>query len=222
MTAGGTEDEAAGSHLEVPAWLAPAVEGVAGIDGTDLSRFLPPEDGSGRDSAVLMALSLTDDGPAVLLTQRAADLRAHAGQVAFPGGAADPGDADAVATALRETEEEVGLRPDQVHVVATLPPLFIPVTGFVVTPVLAWFEPTDALGPRDPREVASVVLVPIAELVDPGRRFRVTHPSGWQGVGFEAGGLFVWGFTAGLLDRLLHLAGWEQPWDTTVYRPLPD
>ena len=206
---------------DVPAWLAPAVEGVADIDGTVLSRFLPPEDGSGRDSAVLIALSRTDHGPAVLLTQRAPDLRAHAGQVAFPGGAADPGDADAVATALREAEEEVGLRPDEVHVVATLPPLFIPVTGYVVTPVLAWFDQVRTLAPADPREVAAVVMVPIAELADPAHRFRVSHPSGWKGVGFEAGGLFVWGFTAGLLDRLLHLAGWEQPWDTEVYRPLP-
>ncbi len=207
---------------EVPSWLAPAVQGVESIEGADLSRFLPPEDGSGRDSAVLIALTLAADGPAVLLTKRAADLRKHAGQVAFPGGAADPDDADPVATALREAEEEVGLRTDEVHVVATLPALFIPVTGFVVTPVLAWFTHTRELLPADPREVAAAVLVPIDELVDPANRFRVTHPSGWRGPGFEAGGLFIWGFTAGLLDRLIVLSGWDKPWDQNALRPLPD
>jgi hypothetical protein len=64
--------------------------------------------------------------------------------------------------------------------------------------------------------------VPLSELVRPANRFTVQHPSGYHGPGFAACGLFVWGFTAGLLDRLLRLAGWEQPWDRAQVRPLPD
>lgn len=185
----------------------------------EMSRFLPPEDGSGRPSAVLMALS---EGPAVLLIERAADMRKHAGQVAFPGGAIDPEDADEAAAALREANEEAGLDPASVQVVATLPAIFIPVTGFVVTPVLAWWRDPHPVSPVDPIEVARAVVVPIAELVDPANRFRVQHPSGWIGPGFEVAGLFVWGFTAGLLDRLLELGGWSRPWDTARSKPLPE
>jgi hypothetical protein len=65
-------------------------------------------------------------------------------------------------------------------------------------------------------------VVPVAELADPANRFRVTHPSGWIGAGFEAAGLFVWGFTAGLLDRMLALGGWARPWDTERLLPLPE
>ena len=94
-------------------------------------------------------------------------------------------------------------------------------SGFVVTPVLAWWRTPHEVGPVDAAEVARVALVPVAELVDPAHRFTVRHPSGWLGPGFEAGGLFVWGFTAGLLDRLLEFGGWTRPWDRTVSRPLP-
>ncbi len=66
------------------------------------------------------------------------------------------------------------------------------------------------------------MVVPIAELTDPANRFRVTHPSGWIGPGFRVSGLFVWGFTAGLLDRMLALGGWERPWDTARHEPLPE
>ncbi len=206
---------------ELPDWLTPLADKARDIDGRDLSRFLPPDDGSGRASAVLMAFADTPDGPAILLIERAADMRKHAGQVAFPGGSLDPTDQSLAAAALREAHEEVGLDPASVRVVVDLPPIFIPVSGFVVTPVLAWWEHPHEVRPVDAAEVADVALVPIAELADPANRFRVPHPSGWIGPGFDVGGLFVWGFTAGLLDRLLAFGGWEQPWDQDVLRALP-
>jgi 8-oxo-dGTP pyrophosphatase MutT (NUDIX family) len=207
---------------EVPDWLRPLANKAREIDGSDLSRFLPPDDGSGRASAVLMAFADTERGPAVLLIERAADMRTHAGQVAFPGGSLDPTDESLAAAALREAHEEVGLDPATVRIVAELPAIFIPVSGFVVTPVLAWWEQPHEVHPVDRAEVAGVALVPIADLVDPANRFMVTHPSGWLGPAFEAGGLFVWGFTAGLLDRLLVFGGWDQPWDRNVQRELPE
>lgn len=206
---------------DLPDWLQPLVRAAATTDASDLSRFLPPEDGSGRASAVLIALAETADGPAVLLIERSAQLRSHPGQVAFPGGSVDPVDESPAAAALREANEEVGLDPATVQLVAELPPIYIPVSGFVVTPVLGWWHSPHQVAPVDLAEVARVELVPIAELVDPANRFRVRHPSGWLGPAFAAGGLFVWGFTAGLLDRLLTFGGWAKPWDETVLRPLP-
>lgn len=204
----------------LPAWLHPLVDALDGVTFADLSRFGPPEDGSGRESAVLIALAETVDGPGVLLLERAATLRTHAGQVAFPGGATDPGE-DPPATALREATEEVGLDPATVEVVTTLPALYLPPSGFVVTPVLAWWREPHPVRAVAASEVARVAVVPISELTDPANRFRVRHPSGFFGPGFEASGLFVWGFTAGLLDSLLTLGGWTRPWDESRLRDVP-
>jgi 8-oxo-dGTP pyrophosphatase MutT (NUDIX family) len=206
----------------LPAWIRPLAVAARGVGVADVARFAPPPDGAGRESAVLIALTWTiDSGPSVLLIQRAADMRTHAGQVAFPGGAVDPADPTHVSAALREAEEEVGLDPASVHVIAELPPMFLPPSGFVVTPVLAWWSYAHPVAPVDEAEVAGVALVPISELTDPANRFRVVHPSGWVGPGFEARELFIWGFTAGLLDQLLTLGGWAQPWDEAQRRPLP-
>lgn len=197
-----------------PEWFEP-VAGLVGTTPADaLSRFHPPP-GHRRRSAVLVLFGEGPAGPDVLLTERSATLRSHAGQVAFPGGAIDPGDGGPVGAALREAQEETGVEPSGVVVAGVLPDLYLPVSDFAVTPVIAWWREPSEVGPVDPAEVAKAVRVPVAELVDPANRFRWRHPSGYIGPGFRAGGLFVWGFTAGIVDRLLHLTGWERPWDTT-------
>jgi 8-oxo-dGTP pyrophosphatase MutT (NUDIX family) len=193
---------------------------VSRVPAEAVSRFLPPDEG-GRESAVLMLFADGPDGPDLLLIERSHNLRDHAGQPAFPGGSLDPEDADAVDAALREAEEEVGLDRSSVTVLANLPTVWIPVTGFVVTPVLAWWHDPAPVAPVDLGEVAAVIRVPIAELADPANRVRVRHPSGWIGPAFTVRGLLVWGFTAGLVDTLLRLGGWEQPWDPGRVHELP-
>ncbi|MEJ3742198.1 CoA pyrophosphatase [Actinomycetes bacterium KLBMP 9797] len=204
----------------VPEWLAPLVDQVRSTRPEAFTQLPMPARG-GRPSAVLILLGEQDGEPDVLLLQRAATLRTHAGQPAFPGGASDPGDADAVATALREANEEVGLDPTSVTVLASLPPLWISVSNFVVTPVLAWWHAPHEVHPREPAEVAHVARLPIAELVDPANRLQVRHPSGWMGPAFEVRGMVVWGFTAGVLSVLLDLAGWSRPWSLDRVAELP-
>jgi 8-oxo-dGTP pyrophosphatase MutT (NUDIX family) len=167
-----------------------------------------PQPGSqaGRDAG--------PNNPDLLFIQRSADLRLHAGQPAFPGGAIDAADDGPVAAALREAAEEVGVDPDGVDVVGTLPELFIPRTGFRVVPVLAWWREPCAVAPVDAAEVAAVERVSVSELADPKTRVTVRGPSGYLGPAFRVKGMLIWGFTAVLVDRLLALAGWERPWDT--------
>ncbi|MEU6205637.1 CoA pyrophosphatase [Micromonospora musae] len=195
-----------------PEWMGPLLARVGTARAEDFTRLVTPESG-GRESAVLVLLGeQAETGPDVLILQRAATLRTHAGQPAFPGGAADPEDADARATALREANEEVDLDPGSVTVLAELPKLWIPVSDFVVTPVLAWWHAPHPVRPCEPAEVAHVARLPIAELVDPANRVRVRHPSGWVGPAFAVRGMLVWGFTAGVLSTLLDLGGWSRPW----------
>ncbi|HSV67084.1 MAG TPA: CoA pyrophosphatase [Mycobacteriales bacterium] len=203
-----------------PAWLHRLVEAAGQVQGEQLSPFLPPDEG-GRAAAVLILFGEGPDGPDVLLIERAATLNSHAGQPAFPGGGADPGDDGLAGTALREAAEEVGVDPAGVRVLVALPALYIPISGYDVTPVLAWWHTPVAVTPLDPGEVAAVERVPISELVDPANRFRVSHPLGYVGPAFTVRGMLVWGFTGGLLDKVFELAGWARPWDVTDVRPLP-
>jgi 8-oxo-dGTP pyrophosphatase MutT (NUDIX family) len=175
----------------------------------------PPAQG-GRASAVLVlfAPGPQKNNPDLLFIQRSADLRLHAGQPAFPGGAIDAADDGPVAAALREAKEEVGVDPDGVDVVGTLPELFIPRTGFRVVPVLAWWREPHAVAPVDAAEVAAVERISVSELADPETRVTVRGPAGYLGPAFRVKGMLIWGFTAVLVDRLLALAGWERPWDT--------
>jgi len=201
----------------LPDWLAPVADVAAAVQADDLTRFVPPH-GQGRHSAVLMLFGPERD---LLIIQRASTMRAHAGQPALPGGAVDH-DETAVQAALREANEETGLDPSGVDVFAQLPDLWVPVTDFVVTPVLGWWREPSPVWARDPAEVSSVHRITIDEFIDPEHRCRVVHPSGYVGPGFEVRGLLVWGFTAGLIAGLLDRAGWAQPWDDTRVVPLDE
>lgn len=206
---------------DLPDWLRPLVDAVQPSRADDYLRSMPEPPPGGRRSAVLILLGEGPAGPDVLLIQRAESLRQHAGQPAFPGGATDPGDDGPVGTALRESAEEVGLDPAGVRIVALLPELYLPPTGFLVTPVLGWWHTPAPVRVVDPGEVARVERVPVAELVDPAHRCLVRGPRGYAGPAFLVRGLTVWGFTAAVLDRVLELAGWARPWDTTDVRDLP-
>jgi 8-oxo-dGTP pyrophosphatase MutT (NUDIX family) len=201
-----------------PQWLLPLLDAARTVPAEELSRFLPPDEG-GRESAVLILFGEGPDGPDLLFIERSSELRTHAGQPAFPGGGADPEDDGPVATALREAVEETGLDPSGVEVLLTLPALWLPPSGYVVTPVLAWWREPSAVKPADDEAVA-VVRVPIAELADPANRFRIRHPLGLLGPAFAVRDLMIWGFTAGLVDRLLALGGFERPWNTDDVREL--
>ncbi|MCX6431901.1 MAG: CoA pyrophosphatase [Actinobacteria bacterium] len=212
----GTVDSAA--LADVPEWLQP-LGGIAGrVTAEELTRFVPPH-GEGRHSAVLILFGSDRD---LLLIQRASTMRSHAGQPAFPGGAVDDDDDDAVGAALREAHEETGLDPSGVQVFGALPDLWVPVTNYVVTPILGWWRDPSPVWARDPAEVSSVHRVPITAFVDPRNRCRVLHPSGFVGPGFEVDGLLVWGFTAGLISGMLDLLGWAEPWDESRMVPLED
>ncbi|MGY1499853.1 NUDIX hydrolase [Streptomyces sp. QTS52] len=232
--------EATLSKDGLPGWLDPMVHAVETVEPLQLSRFLPPEDGAGRQSAVLILFGEgegktgngRDDGdgdggggPELLLMERASSLRSHAGQPSFPGGALDPEDGDPqgdgpLRAALREAEEETGLDPAGVQLFGVLPKLYIPVSGFVVTPVLGWWREPTPVGVVDPNETARVFTVPVADLTDPANRATAVHPSGHKGPAFMVESALVWGFTAGIIDRLMHYSGWERPWDRNKQVPL--
>ncbi|HXZ65997.1 MAG TPA: CoA pyrophosphatase [Streptosporangiaceae bacterium] len=195
---------------EVPGWLTALAAAASAATVPDGLR--PPEVG-GRPAAVLILFGLGSSGPDLLLIERAAELRNHAGQPAFPGGAIDDTDTGAVAAALREAAEETGLDPAGVRVLAVLPERYIWRSHYRVTPVLGWWQSPAPVAPGDPAEIAAVVRVPVADLASPANRLLIRYPSGQVGPAFRVAGLVVWGFTAAVLDQLLALGGWERPWD---------
>src|SRR5687767_2749989 len=157
-------------------------------------------------AAVLIPVVAHPGGLTVLFTQRTTQLRSHSGQVSFPGGRAEPGDASAEFTALREAGEEIGLRPERVEVLARLPD-YRTRTGFRVTPVVGLVAPPLELTP-DPREVEAVFEVPLAFLLDPRNHQRRTRAFQGASVGYyvlEYQDRVIWGATAGMVVNLYRM-----------------
>jgi 8-oxo-dGTP pyrophosphatase MutT (NUDIX family) len=202
----------------VPDWLVPLAGAAAHMP---VPAALRPPAGRGRAAAVLILFGDGPDGPDLLLIERSADLRKHPGQPAFPGGAIDEADGGPVAAALREAQEETGVEPAGVTVLAVMPELYIWRSDYRVTPVLGWWHSPVPVAPGDPAEIAAVVRVPVADLVSPANRIMIRYPDGRAQPAFLVAGLVVWGFTAMVLDRLLVLAGWERPWDRDQLTDLP-
>src|SRR5437588_9597594 len=169
----------------------------------DLNPGITPPSTALRPAAVLVPLIDHQAGMSVLLTQRTAHLTAHAGQISFPGGRIEEADADAIAAALRETEEEVGLPPDRVSVVGRLDN-YVTGTGFEITPIVGFVEPPLPLA-IDPFEVAEAFEVPLAYILDRRNHQRVERESAGRSRSFFVlpyDGRNIWGATAGILVNL--------------------
>jgi 8-oxo-dGTP pyrophosphatase MutT (NUDIX family) len=204
-----------------PAWLDLARQRIEAADDGFFTRLAPPAGGGRRSSVLMLFGPAPGGGEDVVLTERAHTLRTQPGDISFPGGKREPEDPSDAAAALREAQEEVGVDPASVDVVAELPAIYLRPRGFVVRPVLAWWRDPGELDRVDPGEVHRAVRAPLADLLDPAARFTVTHPSGYVGPAFEFDGLFIWGFTAQLLSEVLDFGGLTVPWDRGVERPLP-
>jgi 8-oxo-dGTP pyrophosphatase MutT (NUDIX family) len=198
----------------VPAPLMGLVDAVAAARPEELSsNDRVPDTAAERQAAVLILIATDrDGGPDVLLLQRAPKLRDHAGEVAFPGGAREYGDAGPPATAIREAAEETGLNPAGVEPLIALPRLHIPPSGFDVTGVLAHWRSPSLVSAIDPDETSRVMRVPFAALADPDNRIMLSTSFGWHGPAFVLDGAVVWGYTGEILAALLRLGGWERPW----------
>ena len=173
--------------------------------GGDVTFAIPASADAPRlAAAVLVPLVERDDGFSLVFTQRTADLKAHGGQISFPGGRMEDSDADAESAALREAHEEISLDPRTVEILGRLDP-YRTVTGFDITPVVGAIRPPLDLTP-DPQEVADIFEVPLAFFLDAAnhQRHSRTGPTGavraYHAMPYRD--RYIWGATAGMLMNL--------------------
>jgi 8-oxo-dGTP pyrophosphatase MutT (NUDIX family) len=218
-----------------PAWLKPLVDNAHAVKRA-YRRRVPAEllamvtaanakaaiTGGGREAAVLVLFSGPLDSPTgglpdeadLLVTVRASTLRHHAGQAAFPGGAADPGD-----------DEETGIDAGRLQPLATLEKMFIPPSGFHVVPVLAYSPDPGPVAVVDESETAIVARVPVRAFINPENRLMVYRKENTRrlaGPAFLLNEMLVWGFTGQVISAMLDVAGWAQPWNTEDVRELDE
>lgn len=181
----------------------PGGAGDARIDGGEPSQEEWAEAGALRLAAVLVPVVQHATGPSILLTRRADHLDKHSGQVAFPGGKVEASDASPVATALREAEEEIGLKPEFVEVAGFLD-TYQTGTGFLMLPVVSFVRPGFSLTP-DENEVADIFEVPLHDALNADNYER--HEVMWKGknrtyYSMQYDGYNIWGATAGVLMHM--------------------
>jgi len=190
------------ARLERRLTQADALAGRPPFSDFDLSGERPVQPNL-REASVLVPLIPRETGLSVLLTRRSADMPTHSGQIAFPGGRRQEDDADAIATALREAREEVGLDPAYVRVLGASDP-YETVTQFRVTPIVGLVSHQAAFV-ADPREVDAIFEVPFAHFMDPANHQRHSRDYNGQTRYYYAmpyGEHYVWGATAGMLRAL--------------------
>jgi 8-oxo-dGTP pyrophosphatase MutT (NUDIX family) len=206
--------------MSAPEWMNQLITRLPTLQPSDLSRHAVPEE-STREAAVLVLFGPHESFGEVVIIERASHLKAHPGQPAFPGGRVEEGDSSLSQTALREAKEEIGLNPDSIEILGELPQLWIPPSNFKVTPVLGWWHTPHEITSIDANEVQAVYQIPLADLINPKNRTRVRHVNGSFGPGFNVESMLIWGFTGGLISRLMDIAGWSIQWDESQIVELP-
>ena len=206
--------------MTAPEWMNQLISRLPTLQPSDLSRHAVPEE-STREAAVLVLFGPRENFGEVVIIERASHLKAHPGQPAFPGGRVEEGDSSLSQTALREAKEEIGLNPDSVEILGELPQLWIPPSNFKVTPVLGWWHTPHEITKIDVNEVQAVHQIPLLDLINPKNRTRVRHVNGSFGPGFNVESMLIWGFTGGLISRLIDIAGWSISWDESHIVELP-
>jgi 8-oxo-dGTP pyrophosphatase MutT (NUDIX family) len=163
---------------------------------------------SARAAAVLAPIYAVDGRPYLLFTRRSADLPKHRGEISFPGGARDPADVSLTMTALREAKEEIGLDPMRVEILGVLPPIYVSVSNFMITPQVGWLSEGLPMLTVNAAEVAELIHAPLAALADP----TIYHAEVWHHLGtahrvhfFDFSPYLIWGATGRMLYNLLSL-----------------
>ncbi|WP_247827105.1 NUDIX hydrolase [Arthrobacter antioxidans] len=203
---------------------------------TDGWQFATLDPAKSRRAAVLILFGARNDMPPassprpapddvdLLFVMRASSLAHHPGQVAFPGGTIDPEDLDEGAAALREAREETGVDSGGIEILGLLPEVGLPVSNFMVTPVLAWWTEQSPVHAVDTAESELVFRCAVGTLLDPSRRrTAVVRRNGFvsRTPAFLTPDAVIWGFTAMLLDAIFDGLGWTTPWDRSLEIPAP-
>ena len=190
--------------MSLPTWLNPIIDVLD--NPTDFAYLKPKESDQHRESAVLLLFSELVNEPNLTFIKRAATLKHHPNQIALPGGIIEATDVDAIAAALREAHEEIGLTPETVLPIGQLPKISIEVTGFAVTPVVSYWHEPHEVSVKQPVEVAEVFAVPIETLLIPENQVWATKHS-YKGPAFLIEDKLIWGFTGTLIAQLFSSAG---------------